>query len=134
MWPANGVQFTWPGMSSMERSMSNPSSQQPGGVSTRTARPGPHLRNGNLAASPRESIGEREWNEQVAREAKHQELIEAIFDRAEAYARLGDFEHAVEWVHRAAALSGNLPPAYQTKRARWSRTSTLRPAGVGAGR
>jgi hypothetical protein len=114
--------------------MSNPSSQQSGGVSTHTARPGPHQRNGNLAAAPEESIGGSEWDEHVGREAQHQELIEATFDRAEAYARLGDFEHAVEWLDRAAALSGHLPPTYQMKRARWSRTSTLRPAGVGAGR
>ena len=116
--------------------MSTPSGQQSAGISTHTARPGPHQRNGNLAAAPKESIGDGEWDEHVGREAKHQELIEATFDRAEAYARLGDFEHAVEWVDRAAALSGDLPPAYQMKRARWSRTAALRPrpAGAAAGR
>jgi hypothetical protein len=107
--------------------MATPSSQQSAGVSTHTARPGPQRRDGHLAAAPRESIGDHEWDEQVVREAKHQELIEATFDRAEAYARLGDFEHAVEWVDRAAALSGDLPPAYRMKRARWSRTSAVRP-------
>jgi hypothetical protein len=112
--------------------MSNPSSQQSAGVSTHTARPGPPQRNGYLATAPKESIGDREWDEHVAREAMHQELIEATFDRAEAYARLGDFEHAVEWVDRAAALSGDLPPAYQMKRARWNRTSALRPRPAGA--
>ncbi len=113
--------------------MSDPS-QQSAGIPTHTARPGPSQRNGYLRAAPEESIGDREWDEHVGREAQHQELIEATFDRAEAYARLGDFEHALEWLDRAAALSGDLPPAYQMKRARWSRTSTLRPAGVGAGR
>jgi tetratricopeptide (TPR) repeat protein len=68
----------------------------------------------------------------VAREAQHQQLIEATFDRAEAYARLGDFERAVEWLDRAATLSGDLPPAYQAKRVRWDRSS-LRP-GLAAGR
>ena len=116
--------------------MSTPSGQQSAGISTHTARPGPHQRNGYRAAAPKESLGDREWDEHVGREAKHQELIEATFDRAEAYARLGDFEHAVEWVDRAAALSGDLPPAYQMKRARWSRTAALRPrpAGAAAGR
>ena len=116
--------------------MSTPSSPQSAGISTHTARPGPHQRNGYRAAAPKESLGDREWDEHVGREAKHQELIEATFDRAEAYARLGDFEHAVEWVDRAAALSGDLPPAYQMKRARWSRTAALRPrpAGAAAGR
>lgn len=116
--------------------MSTPSSQQSAGISTHTARPGPHQRNGYLAAAPEESLGDREWGEHVAREAKHQELIEAIFDRAEAHARLGDFERALEWIDRAAALSGDLPPAYQMKRARWNRTPALRPrhAGAAAGR
>jgi hypothetical protein len=112
--------------------MSNPSWHQSAGLSTHTARPGPHQRNGHLAAAPKESIGDREWDEHVAREAKHQELIEATFDRAEAHARLGDFERAVEWVDRAAALSGDLPQVYQMKRARWSRTSALRPRPAGA--
>jgi hypothetical protein len=114
--------------------MSNPSSQQSPGSSTQTARPGPSQRNGYLTAAPKESIGDRAWDEHVAREGQHQELIEATFDRAEAYARLGDFEHAVEWLDRAAALSGDLPRIYLKKRARWSRSSALRPAGLAAGR
>jgi len=116
----------------MGRSMSNSSSQQSAAISTHTARPGPHQRNGYLAAAPKESIGDREWDEQVGREARHQELIEATFDRAGAYARLGDFEHAVEWLDRAATLGGDLPPTYQVKRAHWDR-SPLRP-GLAAGR
>jgi hypothetical protein len=116
--------------------MSKASSQQSAGISTHTARPVPDQLSGYLVAAPKESIGDREWDEHVAREAQHQELIEATFDRAEAYARLGDFEHAVEWVDRAAALSGDLPPAYQVKRACWDRTLALRPrpAGAAAGR
>jgi hypothetical protein len=115
----------------MERSMSNSSSQQSAGISTHAARPGPHQRSG-LAAAPKESIGDRGWDEHVGREARHQELIEATLDRAEAYARLGDFEHAVEWLDRAATLGGDLPPTYQVKRARWDR-APLRP-GPAAGR
>jgi tetratricopeptide (TPR) repeat protein len=100
--------------------MSNSSSQQSTSIST----------NGYLAAAPERSIGDRGSDEHLAREAQHQELIEATFDRAEAYARLGDFEHAVEWLDRAATLSGDLPPIYQRKRARWDR-APLRP-GLGA--
>jgi tetratricopeptide (TPR) repeat protein len=112
--------------------MSDPSQHQSVGSSTQTARPGPQQRNGYLAAAPEKSISDREWDEHVAREAQHQELIEATLDRAEAYARLGDFEQAVEWLDRAATLSGDLPPTYRVKRARWAR-SPLRP-GLAAGR
>ena len=59
----------------------------------------------------------------VAREARHQEVIEASFDRAEAYARLGDFDRAVEWLDRAATASGDLSPTYRAQRARWVRTN-----------
>jgi hypothetical protein len=62
----------------------------------------------------------------VAREVRHQEVIEASFDRAEAYERLGDFEHAVEWLDRAAEISGGLPAAYRARRERWARADAVR--------
>jgi tetratricopeptide (TPR) repeat protein len=65
-------------------------------------------------------------DERVAREVRHQELIEASFDRAEAYEHLGDFEHALEWLDRAAKLSGGLPAAYRARRARWERAAAVR--------
>jgi hypothetical protein len=74
--------------------------------------------------SPPESPEDREWDRQVAREVMHQEVIEATFDRAEAYARLGDFERAVEWLDRAATVGGELPAAYRAKRAGWTRQVT----------
>lgn len=74
-----------------------------------------------------EAIVDREWYEHVWREARHQELIEATFDRAEAYERLGDFNKAVEWLDRAAAISGDLPPAYRVRRARWARAASGTP-------
>jgi hypothetical protein len=90
---------------------------------------------------------DRDWDERVAREVRHQEVIEASFDRAEAYARLGDFERAVEWLDRAATASGRLPPTYRALRARRARTTAVRAgqtggyrtthlahAGAGAGR
>jgi tetratricopeptide (TPR) repeat protein len=96
---------------------------------------------------PQELPDDREWDERMAREVRHQEVIEASFDRAEAYARLGDFDRAVEWLDRAATVSGGLPPAYRAQRARWVRTTAVRPrqtggyretrlaqAGAGAGR
>ena len=58
---------------------------------------------------PPESADDRAWDERVAREVRHQEVIEASFDRAEAYGRLGDFEHALQWLDRAAVASGGLP-------------------------
>jgi tetratricopeptide (TPR) repeat protein len=58
-------------------------------------------------------------------------VIEASFDRADAYARLGDFEHALEWLDRAAEVSGDLPPAYRAQRASWARAAALRPRPTG---
>jgi len=54
-------------------------------------------------------------------------VIEASVDRAEAYARLGDFEHALEWLDRATAVSGGLPAAYRAQHAGWARAAALRP-------
>ena len=88
-------------------------------------------RNIYLAAElPLESIDEEGWEERVAREVRHQELIEASFDRAEAHARLGDFEHALDWLDRVVVLSGELPAGYAAQRARWARAaaSRLQPA------
>jgi hypothetical protein len=76
---------------------------------------------------PHESTDDHGWAERVAREALHQQLIEATFDRAEAYERLGDFEHALQWLDRAATLIGGVPPAYQVVRDRWARAAALRP-------
>jgi hypothetical protein len=115
--------------------MSNSSSLS-AGISTRGAGPVGGRRSGHLAVAGEGSIGGRGWDERVGREVQHQELVEATFDRAEAYARLGDFERAVEWLDRAAALGGDLPPTFQVKRALWDRRSALRlrPAGAAAGR
>lgn len=124
--------------------MSISSSQRLGHIAPRLARPGADPPNGYRAARegsrgesegrprgvpdlPRDSLDDREWDERVAREVRHQEVIEASFDRAEAYARLGDFEHALDWLDRAAAASGGLPPAYRAQRSRWARTAALRP-------
>ena len=57
---------------------------------------------------PHVSPDDRGWDERVAREVSHQQLIEASFDRAEAYERLGDPERALEWLDRAAVLSDGL--------------------------
>ena len=71
--------------------------------------------------SPSESPEDRAWNGQVAREVRHQEVVEATFDRAEAYARLGDFKLAVEWLDRAATAGGELSGTDRAQRARWVR-------------
>jgi hypothetical protein len=80
---------------------------------------------------PPESTDDREWDAPIAREVRHQEVIEASFDRAKAYGRLGDFEHALQWLDRAAVASGGLPTAYRRQRARWARAAALRPRPVG---
>jgi tetratricopeptide (TPR) repeat protein len=80
---------------------------------------------------PPESADDRRWDDRLAREIQHQEVIEASFDRAEAYGRLGDFEHALEWLDRAAVASGGLPGAYRALRARWARAAGLRARPVG---
>src|SRR5688572_28346424 len=54
---------------------------------------------------PQDSLDDREWDERVAHEVRHQEVIEASFDRAEAYARVGDFGQALEWLDRTATIS-----------------------------
>ena len=59
-----------------------------------------------------------EWDECVAREVERQARIEATFDRADACERLGDFEHALVWLHRADALSGGLSPTQLAQRSR----------------
>jgi tetratricopeptide (TPR) repeat protein len=120
--------------------MSTSSSQRSGNIAERMARPGSQQRNGHPAAPPKpdgrlraapgfpqNSLAERERDERVANEAQHQEVIEASFDRAEAYGRLGDFAQALEWLDRAAALCGGLPSAYRGQRASWARAAALRP-------
>lgn len=125
--------------------MSTSSARRSPSIAARLARPGHDQRNGRPVAVgkpslgeyngrpravpdlPHESIYDRRWDERVAREVRHQEVIEASFDRAEAYARLGDFEHALEWLDRAAAVSGGLPSAYRARRAGWARAAALRP-------
>ena len=75
---------------------------------------------------------DRAWDTQVAREVMHQEVIEATFDRAEAYARLGDFKRAVEWLDRAATVGGELPATIAEARTLGSgpgRPGLRRPAG-----
>jgi hypothetical protein len=73
------------------------------------------------AEPPHESPEDREWDVQVAREVRHQEVVEATFDRAEAYARLGDFKRAVEWLDRAAGVAGDLSAMDRVHRASWIR-------------
>ena len=128
--------------------MATPSLDQSNRTAVRLARAG-ERRNGHPATAyelslgesdrrpravpdlPQEPLDDRDWDDRVAREVRHQEVIEASFDRAEAYARVGDFDQALEWLDRAATLSGGLPPAYRARRAHWvlSTAVRLRPTG-----
>ena len=92
--------------------MSIASSQRSSRAAARLAQP--------PAAVP-ETPEDRDWDGRVAREVRHQEVIEATFDRAEAYARLGDFKRAVEWLDRAAEVGGELSAMDRAQRARWIR-------------
>jgi hypothetical protein len=111
--------------------MSNSSSQQSARTAAHTPAAAPAGVT-DIRSRQGESTGQREWDELVAREAIHQEVIEASFDRAEAYERLGDFDRALEWLDRAAALGGGLPPVFRARRARWAR-ATRRPRTTAGG-
>jgi hypothetical protein len=58
----------------------------------------------------------------IGREARYEALIEAAFDRADAHAREGNLERALEWLSEAENLSGGLPDAYVERRRSWIRT------------
>ena len=60
-----------------------------------------------------------EWDAHVAREARHEARTEAAFDQADAHARAGNLEHALEWLSEAEDLCGGLPDAYVELRERW---------------
>jgi hypothetical protein len=112
--------------------MSISSSDQSNGTAARVAHAGERRRRPRAVPDlPQESLDDRAWDDHVAREVRHQEVIEASFDRAEAYARVGDIEQALAWLDRAATLSGGLPPAYRARRARWALSTAvrLRPSG-----
>ena len=64
---------------------------------------------------------EEEWDRRVAREGARQAHIEAAFDRADEFDRLGDAELALEWLDKAGVLSGGLTPSYREKRLRLRR-------------
>jgi hypothetical protein len=74
-----------------------------------------------MSMSPPQPGPSLDWDDHVAREAEHQELIEAAFDRADAFERLGDPAEALAWLDRADEMSGGLSPQYEAKRARFAR-------------
>jgi hypothetical protein len=77
------------------------------------------LRSPSQAADP--------WDALVAREVKHQGDIEAAFDRADAFERLGELRLALDWLDRARELSGGLSPECCEQRARLARELECRP-------
>jgi hypothetical protein len=68
------------------------------------------------------------WDAHVAHEAAHEARIEAAFDQAEAHARAGHMERALEALSEAEDLSGGLPDLYVEQRERW--ISALAPLAV----
>jgi hypothetical protein len=73
----------------------------------------------------------RAWDEDVAREVRHQARIEEAFDRFDEFERLGCTAQALDWLDAAEELAGGLPPLYRAKRARFARKLArhLRPVG-----
>jgi hypothetical protein len=61
------------------------------------------------------------WDTLVAAEVSRQGDIEAAFDRADGYERLGDPRLALKWLDQARELSGGLSPAGSAQRARLAR-------------
>jgi hypothetical protein len=59
------------------------------------------------------------WEAHVAHEASYEASIEAAFDQAEAHARAGNLERALEWLSEAEDLAGGLSDAYIELRKRW---------------
>jgi len=55
----------------------------------------------------------------IGREARYEALIEDAFDKAEAHARAGNLERALESLSEAEDLSGGLPDAYIERRKHW---------------
>jgi hypothetical protein len=62
-----------------------------------------------------------DWDTLVAREVSRQGDIEAAFNRADGYERLGEPRLALKWLDRARELSGGLSPAGTAQRARLAR-------------
>jgi hypothetical protein len=78
-----------------------------------------------------DSLEAQEWDRRVAREVLHQASIEAVFDRADAFDRVGDSKRALEWLDKAGAMSGGLSPTYRARRVRLAR-EIARPGESGA--
>jgi hypothetical protein len=55
----------------------------------------------------------------VAQEARYEAQIEAAFDKAEANARAGKLERALESLSEAEDLAGGLPDEYMERRRAW---------------
>jgi hypothetical protein len=49
------------------------------------------------------------------------EEVQRVLDWADVAAMLGDFDEAVSWLDRAAALMGSLPPELEARRRDWTR-------------
>jgi hypothetical protein len=69
-----------------------------------------------------------QWDALVAREAAYEGRIDAAFDQAEAHARGGHFEWALESLAEAENLAGGLSDAYVEQRDRW--IASLAPLAV----
>ena len=61
---------------------------------------------------------DHDWDALVAVEVSHQGAIEAAFDRADGFERLGELRLALNWLDRACELSGGPSPASSETRAR----------------
>lgn len=59
------------------------------------------------------------WDTDVAREVRYEARIEVAFDEADAHARAGRLQLALEALSEAEDLAGGLPGYYIALRKRW---------------
>jgi hypothetical protein len=132
--------------------MSVSSSDQLGDIAARRARAGADPRNGDPAATPelspsdshrrpravrdlpQEQVEDRQWDERVEREVRHQEVVEATSIERTRMRVWATSSTQFEWLDRAAAVNGGLARAHRARRRRWVRTPAIQPGRRGAKR
>ena len=85
---------------------------------------GPYLAglgHAQLERSELRDLDEEPSGPPVQSSAEHSAAVELALALADADAGWADYREALEWLDRVEAIEGVLPPAYEQRRARWSR-------------